>query len=457
MLELVPLSVFVDSLGWSLSAMTFKNLKLLFIVVVVCLFCFGNAQRIRNLGDLALAMEIIDQEYVEKPDREKLYQAAMKGMIDSLDPYSGYIPIDSLKPFQQVFDQEFGGLGVSLDGPKRRDRLTVVWTLFGSPAYKAGIKPGDVILKIDGVESATSEVEEVAKKLRGREGTSVTLTLERAGESNPIEIKVTRARIEVESVLGDRRRSDGKWEYMMEEDPRIAYLRLELFGEKTTEELRRAVGIVKEHCKGLILDLRDNTGGLLHSATDICDMFLDDGEMVSTRGRGDRLNQTYLAKEGVELPNSVPIVVLVNEHSASASEVVAACLQDRHRATVVGTRSFGKGSVQNVIPLDAGLSAMRLTTAYYYPPSGRLIHRKTTAKADDVWGVHPDEGCEVSLDEETAMKMVERFRKRADPIANKSVQPEQSEASAVHLDATIADDPQLLKAVEVVRGKLNSL
>ena len=404
-------------------------------------------------------MEIIDQEYVEKPDRDKLYQAAMKGMIDSLDPYSGYIPIDSLKPFQAVLDQEFGGLGVSLDGPKRRERLTVVATIFDSPAYRAGIKPGDVILKIDGVDSAHSEVEVVSKKLRGREGTSVTLTLERSNETKPLEITVTRARIEVESVLGDRRRMDGKWEYMMEHDPQIAYLRIELFGEKTTEELRRAIASVNKECRGIIIDLRDNTGGLLISATDICDMFLDDGKMVSTRIRGDRLDHSYEAKKGTEIPNSVPIAVLINEHSASASEVVAACLQDRCRATVVGNRSFGKGSVQNVIPLDAGLAAMRLTTAYYYPPSGRLIHRKPNAKPEDVWGVHPDEGCEVKLDESAFLKSIERFRKRADPIANglsntRKPNIQDGAETRASFDSTIQDDPQLLKAVDVLQTKM---
>ncbi len=440
--------------------MTSKNLKLLFLVVLVCAFCYANAQRTRNLGDLALAMDIIDQEYVEKPDREKLYQAAMKGMIDSLDPYSGYIPIDSLKPFQSILDQEFGGVGVILDGPMRRNRLTVMATLLNSPAYLAGIQPGDVILEIDGVDAAKSTVEDVSKKLRGREGTSVNLKLERLNEPDPVVITVVRARIEVESVLGDRRRLDGKWEYRMEEDPRIAYMRVELFGEKTTEELRRAIASISKDSQALIIDLRDNTGGLLNSATDVCDMFLDEGQMVSTRGRGDRLDQSYDAKKGTELSNSIPIVVLINEHSASASEVVAACLQDRCRATVVGNRSFGKGSVQNVIPLDAGLAAMRLTTAYYYPPSGRLIHRKPSAKEDDIWGVHPDDGCEVKLDEKAFIKLIERFRKRSDPIVNgsgKSNEPfsEQTDGASEHVDSTIVDDPQLLKAVEVLRAKLD--
>ena len=446
--------------------MTTKNLKILLLVLVGCLFCFGNAQRIRNLGDLALAMEIIDREYVEKPDKDKLYQAAMKGMIDSLDPYSSYIPVESLKQFQAVFEQEFGGLGISLDGRPRRERLTIITTLFDSPAFRAGVKPGDVILQIDGVDAAKLEVETVSKKLRGKEGTAVTLTIERANEPEPLVIKILRARIEVESVLGDRRQMNGSWQFAMEEDPRIVYVRLELFGEKTTEELKAALASVRKDCKGLIIDLRDNTGGLLNAAKDICDMFLDDGEIVSTRGRDDRIDQRYNAEPGTEIANSVPIAILINEHSASASEVVAGCLQDRCRATIVGDRSFGKGSVQNVIPLDAGMAAMRLTTAYYYPPSGRLIHRRSTAKPEDNWGVSPDKGCQVKLDDEAFLKSIERFRKRANPTENGLGKPrstiDSSEAKGEsnvgneHLDPTLKDDPQLEKAVEILKAKLGN-
>jgi len=436
---------------------TTKNIKILVIVLIGSLFCYANAQRNRNLGDLALAMEIIDQEYVKKPDRTKLYQAAMKGMIDSLDPYSGYIPVESLKPFQAVFEQEFGGLGVSIDGRPRKERLTIVATLFDSPAYRAGVKPGDVILEIDGTECTNCDVETISKKLRGKEGTGVELTIERASVPDPLKISVVRARIEVESVLGDRRRMNGSWDFAMEVDPRIAYVRLELFGEKTTDELIKALASVRKDCKGLILDLRENTGGLLVAAKDICDMFLDDGDIVSTRGRNNRIDQRYSAQLGTEIDNTVPIVILINEHSASASEVVAGCLQDRCRATIVGDRSFGKGSVQNVIPLDAGLAAMRLTTAYYYPPSGRLIHREPNSNPGAVWGISPDQGCQVKLDEAGFLKSIDRFRKRADPNENGLGKPRvlsEPASAPKHLDPSLQDDPQLEKAVEILQGKL---
>lgn len=440
--------------------MTSHNIRLLFLVLVVCAFCYGKAQKNRDLGDLSLAMDIIEQEYIEKPSREKLYQAAMKGMIDSLDPYSAYIPVESLKPFQAVFDQEFGGLGVSLEGPPRRDRLTVVATVFDSPAYRAGILPGDVILKIDDFDSEKEEVENVSTRMRGREGTEVTLTIERSGAPKPLRVAITRAKIEVESVLGDRRRMDGKWEFKMEADERIAYFRIELFGEKTTSELESAIRQVSGQCKAIVIDLRDNTGGLLNAATEICDMFLNDGEMVSTLGRDRHVDEVYSAKQGTVLPDSVPIAVLINEHSASASEVLAACLQDRCRATIVGTRSYGKGSVQNVIPLDAGMAAMRLTTARYYPPSGRNIHREKDAKPEETWGVMPDAGCEVKLNDEAFKKLVERVRKRSDPIANGMSTNAEKEATddagqnPENSDPSLPDDPQLQKAVQVLQEKL---
>lgn len=444
--------------------MTSQNIKLLFLIVVMSAFCYGKAQKTRDLGDLSLAMDIIEQEYIDKPSRGKLYQAAMKGMIDSLDPYSAYIPVESLKPFQAIFDQEFGGLGVSLDGPPRRDRLTVVATVFDSPAYRAGVIPGDVILKIDDFDSEKKEVENVSTRMRGREGTSVTLTVERANTPEPLQFTIIRAKIEVESVLGDRRRMDGKWEFKMQADERIAYFRLELFGEKTTDELTSAIRQVSSECKAIIIDLRDNTGGLLNSATDICDMFLDDGEMVSTLGRDHRIDEVYKAKQGTLIPNSIPIAVLINEHSASASEVLAACLQDRCRATIVGTRSYGKGSVQNVIPLDAGMAAMRLTTARYFPPSGKNIHREKDAKPEEIWGVMPDSGCEVKIIDEAFKKLVERVRKRSYPIANglasEADKKKPDEDSVLGYadwqtsDPSLTDDPQLQKAVEVLQAKL---
>jgi carboxyl-terminal processing protease len=390
-------------------------------------------------------MDLIDSQYVEESNPEELYNAAMKGMIDSLDPYSGFIPPSSLMSFRSVLEQEFGGLGVSLDGPPRRDRFTVVSALFDSPAYKVGIKPGDVILEIDGESVEGYEFDNLTKRLRGKQGTKVKLLLERQGEEKPLAFEVTRGTIEVESVLGDQRKPDGSWDFRMAADPRIAYIRIELFGEKTREELRKAIQSV-EGIRGLIIDLRDNSGGLLESAIAICDYFLDDGVLVETKGRRRAERETFYAKSGVIIPKDIPIAVLVNQNSASASEIMAACLQDNHRATVIGKRTFGKGSVQNVIPLDGGRAALRLTTAYYFPPSGKMIHRLKDAKPEDDWGVVPDEGFEVGIEASELDQLIDRFRKRSDP-AN-YVDPLMIPRDIAESDTTLSSDPQLKKAVE---------
>jgi carboxyl-terminal processing protease len=424
-----------------------SNLKILGIVIVICAFCYGNAVRYRKVGDLGLVMDLIEHQYVDQSKAEDLYNAAMKGMVDSLDPYSGYVPPSSIVSFRSVLEQEFGGLGVSLDGPPRRDRFTVVSALFDSPAYRAGVKPGDVILEVDGQKVDGIEFEQLTSKLRGKEGTKVQLLLKRGDDAEPFVVDVTRGIIEVESVLGDQRKEDGSWDYRLAADPSIAYLRIELFGEKTHEELRKAIQSL-EGISGVIIDLRDNSGGLLESAISICDYFLDDGVVVETKGRQVADRETFYAKPGVLVPNDIPMIVLVNQNSASASEIMAACLQDNGRAKVVGMRTFGKGSVQNVIPLDGGRAALRLTTAYYFPPSGKMIHRRKDAKPEEHWGVVPDQGCEIDIDTTQIEAMIDRFRKRSDP-ANYS-NPTESEASESERDPTLSADPQLKKALELV-------
>jgi len=424
---------------------TFKNIRILSISIIACLICYANAIRFRSTRDMALAMDIIEQVYVEPADPKALYRSAMNGMMKSLDLHSSYIAADSLQSFQSYFEQQFGGLGVSLDGPPRRPHLTVVTTLFNSPAFRAGLLPGDVITKIDDEHVRTSMVDQVSNKLRGKEGTSVTLEIDRAGSI--FSKTIVREKINVESVIGDRRRGDGTWEYTMQYDPQIAYFRIELFGEKTANELQKAIESCKDRVQGIVIDLRDNSGGLLLAATDICDMFLDDGQIVTTRGRGQKIDEEIDAYAGTVVANSVPIAVIVNENSASASEIVAACLKDRNRCIVVGVRSFGKGSVQNVIPLEGGRAALRLTTAYYYPPSGQRIHRREN-QPSDAWGVDPSDGCEMDLTEEGLATTIARFRQRSDPLANGMIpQPPGGETASDSLDPSLNDDAQLLLAV----------
>lgn len=242
----------------------------------------------------------------------------------------------------------------------------------------------------------------------------------------------------------------------MQANPKIAYLRVEIFGEKTTNELRTALASIRDQASGVIIDLRDNAGGLLPTATDICDMFLEDGVIVSTAGRDGVLESTRKATAGVELPDSTPIVVLVNDMSASASEVTAACLQDRLRATIIGERTFGKGSVQNVIELEGGKAALRLTSAHYYPPSGRNIHKRPKSTEEDEWGVMPNKDLALPLNEEQKKSVYERLRDRGNPLRKREIDSlgigdhvGNSEPEVLlKRDPSLSKDPQLVRAIE---------
>lgn len=395
---------------------------------------------------MALAMNIIDQVYVEPTNNDQLYQAAMAGMLRSLDPNSSYIPRQQLQSFQSIFEQEFGGLGVSLEGPPQRPHLTIASTIFNSPAFRAGLRPGDVLARVDGIEVRHWTTQEVSPKLRGKEGTMVRLAIERDGQT--IETDLVRDRIEVESVLGDWRSADGTWQFPMQADPRIAYVRVELFGEKTAAEFEKALRSCNPKPEGIIIDLRDNSGGLLLAASQICDLFLDDGTIVTTQGREGVVDEVLEATPGTIVPNACPIAILINENSASASEILAACLKDRQRATVVGVRSFGKGSVQNVIPLEGGKAAMRLTTSYYFPPSGRRIHRRDPRSEAGEWGVDPSENCEVEMDLKSLEATIARFRERSQPRDPSPGHPDQ--------DPTVNQDPQLRRALVVLQTQLDA-
>ncbi len=435
--------------------MTYRNGRILGLMALVCFFCAMQARQQRQLGDIGFAMEVIEHSYVEKVDRRKLYQAAMKGMIDSLDTYSGYIAPEEFGFFQSQLSQEFGGLGIVIERRDETDRLQIFNVLFDSPAFKAGVLAGDVIDKIDDHVAVGMTKEDATKFLRGAPGTEVTLTVIREGSKDAIKIKIRREMIPTESVTGDRRRADHHWDFMMQANPKLAYIRIEIFGEKTTEELRTALAAVRQQAIGVILDLRDNAGGLLPTAVDICDMFLEDGAIVSTVGRDGKFEKAREATPGVDLPDSIPLVVLVNGMSASASEVTAACLQDRHRAKVIGQRTFGKGSVQNVIELEGGKAALRLTSAYYYPPSGRNIHKRSKDKDEGIWGVMPDKNLTVSLNEEQTKAVFERLRDRGNPrMTSKSEEtPTSSEVDApfrtpLEFDPSLSKDPQLARAIE---------
>ena len=333
--------------------------------------------------------EQIDRNYVKEVDRKELMRAAIAGMVTRLDPYSNYIPPDNLAEFTEGIEQEFGGIGIHVQIDPQTRRLVVLVPLPGTPAAKGGVRAGDVIMEIAGKSTEGFAISDAVEKLKGPIGDKVTIGVLHAGSETVEQIDLVREIIHVPTVLGDHFDKSGRWNYMLAGDEKIAYMRLTHFGRRTAEELRDALQDAKKQgMKGLVLDLRNNPGGLLSQAVEVCDLFLKSGKIVSTKGRSVP-ERSYEAHEPGTF-SGFPMAVLINRFSASASEIVSACLQDHDRAVVVGERSWGKGSVQNVIELGGGASALKLTTASYLRPSGKNIHRFPDSKEDDEWGVTPN-------------------------------------------------------------------
>jgi carboxyl-terminal processing protease len=312
-------------------------------------------------------LDLIEKYYVDEVQPSSLIEGAIKGMTSTLDPHSAYLSKEDYKEMQISTSGSFGGLGIELG--LRDGQLTVITPIEGTPAFKAGILPGDRILKIDSTPTLDMTLEEAVKVLRGPKGTKVTLTLGREEAEKPIEVTITRAIIHIQSVISQTL------------EPGYGYIKIRNFQVDTSEAVRKVMqGMLKSGpLRGLVLDLRYNPGGLLDQAIAVSDLFLSEGKIVYTDGRKaeDRLEYTA-RKEGSF--DGFPIVVLINGGTASAAEIVSGALQDNNRAVIVGVRSFGKASVQTIRPLSDG-SALKLTIARYYTPSGRSIQAK---------GIEPD-------------------------------------------------------------------
>jgi len=433
--------------------MSGKSLKILFVGLALCLACYFNAARYRPGRDVAYAIDIITDSYVDPISQADLKQAAMQGMLESLDPHSSFVSEKSLGRFNEIFEQRFAGLGVQVEGPPIRPAITVITTLFNSPAFRAGLMPGDLIVQVDGIDVRSMDTSEVSKKISGTVGSEVLLGIDRSGER--LNIQATREFVDVESVTGDRRRADGTWDFQLQSAPQIAYIHSDLFGEKTAREIQSALESLEGKIDAVILDLRDNGGGLLQAAIEVCDLFLDEGRIVSTQGRRQTSIESIDAQRGTVVPSSIPIAVLINSNSASASEVVAACLKDHQRAVIVGQRSYGKGSVQSIIPVEGGRAAIRFTTAYYFPPSGQRIHRKPKDTDSDPWGVLPSDGAEVLLSEEQNRQAIERMRRRSDPLRNGALANHPLSKVDDPDDQQIAQDPQLVRAIEILQAMVS--
>ena len=353
----------------------------------------ASTETYRQLNLFGDVFERIRSDYVEETQDPDLIEAAINGMLRSLDPHSSYLNPKNYRDMQVQTRGEFGGLGIEVT--MENGLVKVVSPIDDTPAARAGLKAGDFITHLDGEQVLGLSLQEAVEKMRGPVNSAIKLTIARTGTDAPFDVELKRDVIRIQSV---RSRLEGE----------IGYVRITTFNEQTEVNLDRAVKKMREELgpkfKGLILDLRNNPGGLLDQAVSVSDAFLDQGEIVSTRGRRNDDSQRYNAKKG-DIVDGKPVIVMINGGSASASEIVAGALQDHRRAIVLGTKSFGKGSVQTIIPLQ-GHGAIRLTTARYYTPAGRSIQAK---------GIEPDievEQAKVELDKSSAA--LQRQRSEAD-------------------------------------------
>lgn len=387
-------------------------------------------QQLNLFGDV---FERVRAQYVDEMTDKELIETAINGMLTSLDPHSAYLNEENFTDMQVKTRGEFGGLGIEVT--MENGLVKVVSPIDDTPAYEAGIQAGDYIVQIDDEAVMGLSLSEAVEKMRGKVGTDIDLVIRREGVADPIDITITRDVIRIRSVR-----------HHIEKDS-IGYVRITTFNQNTEEALKDAIDEMKTELgnklTGFVLDLRNNPGGLLDQAIAVSDAFLDKGEIVSTRGRNEEDTKRDNASSG-DIADGLPIVVLINGGSASASEIVAGALQDHKRAIILGTQSFGKGSVQTVIPLP-GHGAMRLTTARYYTPSGRSIQAK---------GIEPDIVVEPAKIETLAVRRFSESDLRG------ALDSENADAPANDNDEKAKDkaeddkpaDYQLLRAVDLISG-----
>ena len=419
------------------------------LLAIQILVTIGAGRR----DDLAWFDPIVDvramvlEDFVGEPDAAKMQEAAISGMLETLDdPYTVWIPPRLEKDFDKQLRGSYVGIGAEIEVVD--DRLRIISPLEDSPSLDAGVRAGDVVLDIDGTDTLGLTSQECIDLLIGVEGTPVTMQV-RHVDGTEESLEIIRRRIETRSVKGIRRAGEG-WDHMLDPDEGIGYIRLTQFTERTIEEMRGALDqLDAAGTKAIVLDLRFNGGGTLDGAIDVADLFLDRGVIVSVRDRdGDGRKWTATADADDHL---IPIVVLVNDGSASASEIVAGALQDNGRAKILGERSFGKGSVQEVRPLPDDRGTLKMTTARYYLPKGRNLDRRGDV---EVWGVDPDPGFVIDLDNAEYAKIVEN-RRRYEPINDGGDGLDAQFDDPDWIEQEIAD-PQLAAALRTLQSRVTT-
>jgi carboxyl-terminal processing protease len=392
----------------------------------------AGASTYKELSVFGDVFERVRAQYVTPPAEDKLIENAINGMLSSLDPHSSYMNAKDAADMQTQTKGEFGGLGIEVT--MEDELVKVITPIDDTPAAKAGVLAGDYISEIDGQSVRGLKLEDAVEKMRGAINTPIKLTLIRKGADKPIELTIVRDVVAVQAVKS-----------RVEDD--VGYLRIISFTEKTYPDMEKAIEKIKktvpaDKLKGYVLDLRLNPGGLLDQAVSVSDTFLDRGEIVSTRGRDPKDISRFDSRPGDDIDGK-PLIVLVNGGSASASEIVAGALQDHRRATVVGTTSFGKGSVQTIIPLSEN-GALRLTTALYYTPAGKSIQGK---------GITPDIKVEEPLPDDLKGKMVTEGESALRGHIKGQSETDEGSGSVAYVPPDPKDDVQLNYALDLLRGK----
>lgn len=418
-----------------------KTLSFLFLITCLIPICFHADSQVsaaldrniyKDLKTFNEVLDIVQKNYVEDIESKKLIEGAINGVMKSLDPHSTYMTADMYKELEVETRGSFGGIGIEIT--MKKDVLTVVSPIEDTPAFNAGIKAGDQIVQIDGKSTKDITIMEAVKKLRGQKDSKVTVTIMREGMSKPKDFVITRDIIKIKSVKSKIF------------DDHVGYIRLASFQERTADDLKREIKDINTKIgtpKGLILDIRNNPGGLLNQAVGVADVFLKAGIIVSTKGRTKIMESKSVARDDGDEP-TCPIVVIVNEGTASAAEIVSGALQDNGRALVIGTQTFGKGSVQTVIPLEDG-AALKLTTAKYYTPNGRSIQAEGIKPDIIVKYMRPSEEKEATDD-------FLRERDLKGHIKPKKENTTDSEESLKRDQDALIQDNQLKTALDIIKS-----
>lgn len=422
-----------------------------------------RVDRVKEMSDAEMLRLVTDARMAlgkrEDLDKGQDITYALHGMFEKLDKHTGYIPPEIVRRFQDDTAGSFRGIGVQIRKNDVRDELQVITPIFGSPAHEAGLKANDIITTIvaevdpqTGKPFETAKIiptkgmstEDAVKNIQGKAGTKIKLIVEREGAAKPLEFVLTRATIEVESVMGHKRGAKDAWDYVVDPENKICYVRLTQFSENSYPELEKVMKkLYKEGIKGFVLDLRFNGGGVLKGSIKIADLFIDDGLIVSIRNR-DGSEESYVGRSDGSY-TSFPMVCLINSGSASASEIVSACLQDHGRAIIMGSRSFGKGSVQHIHGFD-NRSIIKVTAQTFWRPNGRNLNKSSTkGKDEDEWGVTPDKGFELNL-----------TRKEEDDLYDHLREAEIIRAGPAAAKKTEFRDRQLDMALSYLRGQIQT-